>query len=273
MDFDPTLAPRIGIVKKLSDHTSLHGSISYGFSPPTQWEVQTQAGVNPDLKPESGVNYEVGFRGTLLKQRLNVDVSAYNFNLQDAILPRYNEGQQEYFENAGTTNQNGVEALVSFLAINDPAKPLTLLKPWISYTFNDYKFDDYKKEGFEGGGVVTYDYSGNKLTGIAPNIVNVGMDMETQLGLYMMITLNYVDEIPLDDSNSESTKAYTLAGGKFGYRKRIGNHFKLDAFAGIDNAFGAQYSNFLSLNATNGRYYNPGADTNYFGGLSIKYQL
>lgn len=273
MDFDPALAPRIGIVKKLDEYASVHGSISYGFSPPTQWEVQTQAGVNPGLRPESGINYEVGFRGSLLKRRLNVDVTAYNFNLKDAILPRYNGAQQEYFENTGTTIQNGIEGLISFLVVNDPAKPVTLLKPWISYTFNHYKFDDYKKESIAGGEVIINDYSGNKITGIAPNILNAGIDMETRFGGYLMATLNYVDRVPLDDGNTHFVDAYVLLGGKIGYERNIGAHFHLDVFAGIDNALGTKYNNFLSLNAFDGSYYNPGADTNYFGGVSIKYNL
>ncbi len=273
MDFDPALAPRVGLVKKLNEHTSVHGSVSYGFSPPTQWEVQTQAGVNPDLRPESGVNYEAGFRGSLLKQRLNADITAYHFSLKDAILPRYNEGQQEYFVNTGTTRQDGVEALISFLVVNDPSQLVSLLKPWVSYTFNDYKFDDYRKESFEAGEVVVYNYSGNRITGIAPNILNAGVDMDTRFGSYVMITFNYVDETPLDDENSRFVDAYALLGGKIGYRKDVGKHFTLDAFAGIDNAFGARYNNFLALNAFDGRYYNPGAGTNYFGGISLKYDL
>lgn len=273
MNFDPALAPRIGIVKKLDEYASVHGSISYGFSPPTQWEVQTQAGVNPGLRPESGINYEVGFRGSLLNRRLNVDVTAYNFNLKDAILPRYNEAQQEYFENTGTTIQNGIEGLLSFLVVNDSSKPVTLLKPWISYTFNNYKFDDYKKERITGGEVTVNDYSGNRITGIAPNILNAGIDMETRFGGYLMATLNYVDDIPLDDGNTHFASAYLLVGAKIGYERNIGKHFSLDAFAGIDNALGTKYNNFLSLNAFDGSYYNPGADTNYFGGVSIKYNL
>lgn len=273
IDFDPTFAPRIGLVKKINGYTSVHGSVSYGFSPPTQWEVQTQAGVNPDLKPESGTNYEIGYRGSMLKQRLNVDVTAYRFNLQDAILPRYNEAQQEFFENTGTTKQTGVEALISFLAINDQTKPITLVKPWVSYTFNDYTFDDYKKESFEDGGVVVYDYSGNEITGIAPTVLNAGIDMETRFGIYLMTTFNYVGETPLNDGNTEFAESYTLLGGKLGYRKAIGQHFKLDAFAGIDNALDEEYNNFLTLNAFGGRYYNPAAGTNYFGGISLKYQL
>ena len=53
----------------------------------------------------------------------------------------------------------------------------------------------------------------------------------------------------------------------------VWKHLALDVYAGIDNALGAKYNNFLALNAFDESYYNPGADTNYFGGISLKYDL
>lgn len=273
MDFDPSFAPRIGIVKKIHDRVAVHGSIGYGFSPPTQYEVQTQAGINESLKAEEGINYEAGIRGSLLNQKLNLDVTAYTFHLRNAILPRYNEAQEEYFQNTGTTRQNGIEALLSYIVVKSDETFITTLKPWISYTYNDYTFHDYRKESLMGNEIISHDYSGNRITGIPSHLLNAGINMETKVGLYLMSTMNFVDEIPLMDDNSVYTEKYTVVGGKIGFKKKVFSQLTLDTFAGIDNAINARYNNFLSLNAFDGRFYNPAPTRNFFGGLSVKYNF
>ncbi len=270
--FDPSFAPRIAVVKKLSDNVSVHGSVSYGFSPPTQWEVQTQAGINPRLEAEHGTNYEAGMRGSVLQGLINFDVSGYTFNLKNAILPRYNDAQQEFFENTGSTQQNGFEAILSFLPIHTTGA-VRLLKPWVSYTYNHYTFDEYKKEILNGGEVVTLNYSGNKITGIPSHILNWGIDLQTAAGIYGSTTLNYVSEIPLTDANSVEAKAYTTVAAKLGWKTKLGRSLGIDGFLAVDNAFNASYNNFLSLNASDNRYYNPAAERNFFGGISINYQI
>jgi iron complex outermembrane receptor protein len=272
-DFAPTFAPRIGLVKKIGEQIAVHGSVGYGFSPPSTWEIQTQAGINRNLNPESGINYEVGFRGTTLKNKLNFDVSTYMFQLTNAILPRVNEAQQTFFENTGSTDQFGIEAMISYLVFNDETKVISLLKPWISYTFNDYKFNDYKTESFSWStfSVETQDFSGNRIPGVAPNILNVGIDLETRFGLYMITTLNFIDQMYLNNDNSKSVSSYTLLGSRMGYRKVFKKHYGLEIFGGIDNALNADYNIFVTINGFGGRYYNPGPKANYYGGISLKY--
>ncbi len=272
-DFKPTLAPRIGLVKKITEQMALHGSVGYGFSPPSTWEIQTQAGINRNLNPESGINYEVGWRGTALKNKLNFDVSTYVFQLSNAILPKVNEAQQTFFENTGSTNQFGIEALISYLVVNDESKAISLLRPWISYTFNDFKFIDYKTESFSWSefSVVTQDFSGNRIPGVAPNIINVGFDLETNFGFNMITTLNFVDAMYLNNENARQVNAHTLLGSRLSWSKVIKKHYRLEIFGGIENALNADYNIFVSINGFGGQYYNPGPSTNYYSGLSLKY--
>lgn len=267
-DFKPTFAPRIGLVKMIGEQMAVHGSVGYGFSPPSTWEIQTQAGINRNLNPESGINYEVGFRGTTFKNKLNFDVSTYMFQLSNAILPRVNEAQQTFFENTGSTDQFGVEAMISYLVFNDETKVISLLKPWINYTFNDYKTESFSWSTFS---VVTQDFSGNRIPGVAPNILNIGVDLETKFGLYMITTLNFVDAMYLNNDNSKSVNSYTLLGSRMGYRKVFKKHFGFEVFGGVDNALNADYNIFVTINGFDGRYYNPGPTANFYGGLSLKY--
>jgi iron complex outermembrane receptor protein len=273
--FDPAISPRVALLKKFNDNKSVFASVSYGFSPPTQYEVQTQAGVNPGLKPEHGWNYEIGTRGNVLKSRFNYDVVAYYFHLKNAILPRINAADQEYFENSGSTNQYGVEAVLSYVIASNSEKTISLLKPWISYTYNHYRFRNYRKESYNWvtSSVTVFDYSGKKVTGIAPNIIAAGMDVESKYGFYFNLTYNFFDAIPLTDDNSIFVKSYSVMHSRLGFRKIFFKHLATDIYYGLNNITDEKYNNVLSLNATGGRYYNPAAGRNYFTGVSLKYIL
>ncbi len=179
VNFTTTVSPRIALVKTFNKTLAAHASVSFGFSPPAIDEAKNADGsFNKDLKPEHGVNYEVGLRSTSLNERLNVDVSVYEMNLTDAILPYYNQYGGESYRNAGNTNQKGIEATVHYLVVQNTSSVVTLLKPWISYTYSDYHFKSYVEESFDytNNATIKTDVSGKKVTGVSPNMLNAGVD-------------------------------------------------------------------------------------------------
>ncbi len=281
LQFPAKTSPRVGIVKTLSDNLAVHGSMSYGYSPPPVWEINNYDGtLNKDIKPEDGMNYEIGVRGDLLKGKFNFDITAYQMYLKNAIVPVANLSGTTAYKNAGLTNQKGIEALLSYLIINYPAKPISFLKPWVSYTYNHYIFKDYKTQSFDWNtsSVITVDNSGNHVTGVVPNSLSAGIDLDTKYGLYFNTLFYYYDKIPLNDANTYYSDAYSLLNVKIGCRKNI-KRCSLDLFGGINNLLDTHYSSLLLYNAdanANGaspQFYNPSAGINYYGGLTLKYHL
>ncbi|MEJ7737405.1 MAG: SusC/RagA family TonB-linked outer membrane protein [Chitinophagaceae bacterium] len=70
---------------------------------------------NADLKPERTKSYEVGLEASFLNSRLGFDVSYYNTQTIDQILPAsvsFATGYNFKFVNAGTIKNNGVELSV-----------------------------------------------------------------------------------------------------------------------------------------------------------------
>ncbi|MDQ3534142.1 MAG: TonB-dependent receptor plug domain-containing protein, partial [Bacteroidota bacterium] len=193
--FDPVLAPRIGLVKKLNENMALHGSISYGFSPPTIDEVRTNEGsINEGLEAERGYNFEIGFRGNTLNNRLNFDITTYSFQLRETIVNRTDISSVVLFMNAGATSQRGVEALLNYRFVDDPGAFLALVKVQNSTTYNYYKFLEYQRRDT--------DFSGNFLTGVAPFVNVFTLDAALRGGFYTSWTYNYTDRIPLNDANT-----------------------------------------------------------------------
>jgi iron complex outermembrane receptor protein len=237
--------------------------VSFGFSPPTLTEVLPSAGIfNNNLNAEQGINYEAGLRGTVKK--LTFDITAYSLLLRETIVRRSNEGGAEFFTNAGKTDQKGLETSASYQLIHQPAALVSDLRLWSSYTYNHYRFKNYFQN--------ETNLSNNRLPAVAPNTVVAGIDATSRIGLYTNITFNFTDFIPLNDANTVYANDYALLGGRLGYRKNLGQ-LLLDVFAGVDNVLNETYSLGNDINAFGGRYFNPAAGINYYGGVSLKYDF
>lgn len=261
--FQTQWMPRIGLVKTF-DNLALHGSLSYGFSPPTLEEVRTNEGsINLDLEPEKGINYEAGVRGKAFENRLSFDITLFYLRLAETIVDYTSERGTDLFQNAGSTNQMGVEAGINYVLINDPYAMVSELNIHVNYAYHHFEFNNYIKS--------EDDFSGNRVTGVAPHTLWTGVDLTTELGFYGNINYNYTDKIPLNDANEVFAKSYDLITSKIGYKKNIQDRFILNLFAGVDNLLDEKYSLGNDLNPFGGRYFQPAPERNYYGGLSVAY--
>ena len=164
------------------------------------------------------------------------------------------------FRNAGSTDQKGVEASVDYAILRNSAGFLKDLLIGTAYTGQFFTFKDYQKED--------NDFSGNDLTGVPPNNLVSRLDLNTSIGIYLNLTHQFTDEIPLNDANTVFQDAYNLANLRFGYRKTF-DSLDLEIFAGVDNMLDESYSLGNYLNAFGGRYYQPAPTRNWYGGVKL----
>ena len=258
--FDPIVIPRIALVYKVNQWSGIHGSISSGFSPPTIAEVRTNEGsINLDLEAERGINYEAGYRGKF--GIFNVDVTAFYFQLDQTITSYTNEQGVVLFRNAGSTDQKGVEVSLDYVLLRNQNTFFQEVKLNHAFTGHYFSFGNY-----ESGG---NDFSGNQLTGVAPNtLVNI-LDIRTKPGFYLNFTHQYVDEIPLNDANTVFQDAYNLVGSRIGWRSTLGSRWDVEAYGGVDNLLDEQYSLGNDLNAFANRYFQPAPGINFYGGMKV----
>jgi iron complex outermembrane recepter protein len=259
------LSPRIALLKKFKENLAIHASVSRGFSPPTVTEYVTgyrSPSYFAKLAPEKGINYEVGSKGNLFKNKLNFDLALYSFQLQDVIVRSVNEAGVEVFTNAGLTQQNGAELTLNSLIINNlESKSINRLKGFASLTFNDFKFKNYvlDKVNFEG----------KKLVGTPPKFFTIGLDLDAFRGLYLNSTLNFVDKIPLNNANTVYADAYTILAARIGYRFNL-KHLSADFYAGGDNLLDQKYSLGNDYNAVGNRFFNPAVTRNFYFGMNLE---
>jgi len=105
--FGTELVPMGGLSYVLTDNTSLKASVSKGFRSPTIMEMYLYA-PNPDLQPERMINYELSWLQSLLKNKLNLELTAFKVkgeNLIQVVVPPVPAKRQ----NVGTFDNQGIE--------------------------------------------------------------------------------------------------------------------------------------------------------------------
>jgi iron complex outermembrane recepter protein len=262
--FDPIVIPRLAINYQLNQISSVFGSVSSGFSPPTIDEVRTNEGsLNLDLEAEKGINYEIGYR--LGTKRLSGDISLFYFKLDETITTFTNEQGVVLFRNAGSTNQKGLETAIDYSFIKNTTGWIRNLSLGTAITWYDFEFKNYKKQN--------NDFSGNALTGVPPKTFVTRLDFRTGPGFYLNFTHQLVDEIPLNDANTVYQEAYNLVNLRIGWSRWIAGNWELEAFVGVDNLLDESYSLGNDLNAFAGRFYQPAPTRNYYGGIKVGFNF
>lgn len=238
-------------------------SISKGYSPPTLAEFRASDNIiNTNLKAEFGWNYEAGLSFQDSRKRLTLQGSTYYFQLQHAIVRRLTPTDQEFFINAGGTDQFGTEFQVSWLAFEaTKGEWFKELRFGSSFSYSRYRFRDFQN--------ASNDYSGNALTGV-PKQTNVNnISMNFLKGIFLFAQHSFVSAIPLNDANTFYSRSYHLFDLKTGIRNVAMLKANWSFSIGINNILNRQYSLGNDLNAIGNRYYNPAATRNYFTNLSV----
>ncbi|WMI67119.1 TonB-dependent receptor [Aestuariibaculum sp. YM273] len=266
--FKNILSPTFGLTHSISENINLYSNISHGFSPPTTTETLLPDGlINPNIKPETGWNFEIGSRSTFFNNRLLCYVSAYRLNISDLLVAK-RTGNDEYIGlNAGKTQHDGIELSGTFKWFKNKTYQLNTN---LTYSLNHYKFKDY----VDGEN----NYSGNDLTGVPNHVFNLELDFKTPLGFYGNLLFQNIGSIPITDSNDLYTDSYNLTNFKIGWLKKLNKKLNINVFLGLNNIFDTAYASQILINATgfNGaqpRYYYPGTPVNYYSGINISYNI
>jgi iron complex outermembrane recepter protein len=261
--FSNELAPRIAISKKITPDILLYASISKGFSPPAVAEVlPSTTSINTDLQPENGISYEAGIKSSFFNKRLYLEVIGFYFELENAIVDRKDSSNNDYYVNAGSSTQKGIESQLSYQLLPSAFGLINSARIWAAYTLDNFTYGDFKK--------ANVDYDGKHFPGVANNTFTGGVDLNSRPGIFLHLTYYYSDKMPLDDANTSYAGAYQLVGGRIGYATTLQKLY-LTFFTGVNNAFNAKYSLGDDINAAAGRYYNAAPTANYFVGLTLNY--
>jgi len=282
--FDPALTPRVAVTKQLGDHASVYAGVSTGYTPPLLSNTIASDGtVDLSLKPERAVQYEIGAQGSWMGSRLTAQADLFDVENTDKLVSQ-TSGSVTFTTNAGKQRDQGFEGSVSYRLVDAPDQGVSLVRPWLSYTWTRSVFVDFKSNNNDDS--TTVSYAGNAVPRVPRNLVSAGIDVATGPGFSLHATYQHVDRVPVTFDNTTWVRGYDLLGAKVDYQRKLARHWRLEAAVGGDNLLGSTYYNFLFVGAnykglaqaadggTGDGYIIPGPyDATLYGSLSLQLVL
>jgi iron complex outermembrane receptor protein len=144
---------------------ALFATVGSSFETPTTTELANpggSGGFNQSLKPQTAVNYEVGFKtGT---ERLYFEIAAFQIDLKKELVPYELPGSpgRTFYENAGRSTRNGLETLISWTGSSGFGVDASL-------TWSDFELDRIKVSKMKIYRDAIIAYKSNP-TGVRPKI-------------------------------------------------------------------------------------------------------
>jgi len=263
--FKTKLMPKLATSYLITKDFSARASVAKGYSPPTLAEVRPSDNIiNTELNAEAGWNYEGGLRFESTNKRFYVDANLFYFGLEETIVRRLNDNDNEYFINAGGTKQFGAELQTALwlLKNNDATGILNGIQLRNSYTYSNFKFSNFN--GTEGN------FTNNKLSGVPAHVLTSGINLDFKKNIYFYAQHYFTAALPLNDANTAFAERYHLVELKAGITQIKLGKTQLGFNVGINNLLNKSYSLGNDLNAVGNRYFNPAAKRNFYTGVSVK---
>jgi iron complex outermembrane receptor protein len=252
-------SPMAGVNWALREAVNLYGNVSTSFDPPATTELANPdgpTGFNQELESQTATNYEAGVKG-LLTGRFRYELALFHIDVKDEIVPFELEGSgQSFFQNAGKSTHDGVEASVS-------VEVLPGLVAGAAYTWSDFTFDEFRGAGGEV-------YDGNRIPGVPEHLFNLDLAWSHSSGFHAGWDFLYVGKFYANNANTVETDSYLVSNLRAGYRWEI-DQWVLEPFLGINNLFDREYMSNVRLNASFGRYYEPAPERNVYAGVTLRY--
>jgi iron complex outermembrane receptor protein len=156
--------PSAGFAWKFANSATWKGNISKGFRSPTIRELFLW-GPNPELDPESIINYETGFSSSFFSRKMNAEITFFYVKGDNLIVTIPMQG----LRNAGKISNKGIEFLVN----TQPVKNLNLEA---TYSFIDMKNPVYATPEHHLYFSANYGWKKLQVMGSIQQIVNLDND-------------------------------------------------------------------------------------------------
>ena len=267
-NFDLIALPSLDLRYSFPGGNQIYANLSRGYSNPNLEETLTPEGViNPDIRQETGMNYELGTRISSRNGSFWMTAALYRMDINNLLIAERVGEDQFIGRNAGKTQHQGLELDMNVLF---RLSPHFRLIPFLSYSLSDHSFVEFVDAG--------EDYSGNPLTGVPRHRANFGLRFNHENGFYWNNTVQYVGEIPLRDDASLYSDAFGVYNTRLGMRKELGTQLSLNLSFGVNNVFDKRYAQSVLINAigfggNEPRYFYPGNDRNYYANIVLSYSL
>lgn len=251
--------PSVALSWAITPEWSTYASYSKGFETPTFTEMAYPstgaAGINFNLKPATSDNYELGLKTD--NQLGQFTAAIFQSKTQDDIVSDQGNNGRNTFRNADQTLREGLELSWNKNLWRD-------LTAQASYSYLDATFD----ADIQAIGDKPFIASGNAIPGVAKNQAFVALAWQPETGFNAGLDIRYMDQIYVDDINSDAASSYTVTSANVGYVWK-NNDWKIRSYARVDNLFDKHYAGSVIVNDGNSRFFEPADGVNWSAGLSV----
>ncbi|MGE4288501.1 MAG: TonB-dependent receptor [Salinivirgaceae bacterium] len=267
--YQPVLSPFLGFSFPIKKNAVVYVSTGHGFSAPSVEETLMPEGeINPDLKPESGYNTELGFRWKAWQSKLYVDAALYYLWATNLLVTERISESVFFGKNAGSTRHAGLELSVALKLNQSKANRMPAVDFNASYSFARHQFKNYTDNG-----VVL---NGNYLAGIPRHQLWASLELQFKKNWYTQVNFQWIGSRYLTDKNTEKNGSYQVTHLRIGQEFNGFMQSKINWSIGINNLFNQAYASMILINAPsiNGqlpRYYYPGTPVNMYGRVSFSF--
>ena len=240
--FGTVFTPHIAL-QKVYKNQIFNLSYSEGYNAPTTataFVAGTANSVNDNLLPEKAKMWDFSVHGLIAKTRLDYQISLFNIDISNKLTQLKPDGVNTAWQNTGKQRNKGFEASLGY--VYEGLGFIKTIKPFVNYSYYNFKYTDFKT--ILGG--TLNDYSGKQVVGVAKNKYAVGLDFDTNFGLYLINTYNYLGSVYADFANTRQVKSFGLLNSKIGYKKSFGK-WNADVFLAGNNLTNQTNYTFLFL--------------------------
>lgn len=260
VNFDPVVTPRIALVKSFGKAIHLRGSLGYGFSPPTSWEVIRDNGtIDDELEPEKVMNVEAGANFQINSPVHKVQIALYRSNYSNMIIPGLDTSGVVDYTNTDRAIAYGLEVEINgrIHGPKDHWEKNFDIQPWCALTLQDYRFS--KGE-----------FSGNLVPGISGMTLASGIAAAFRKDYQLRTGLWYWGPMELDQANTAQSVGAVTWNFSGTYRMEFMRYrIRANISGGVNNILNSRYTSFHSINDPGRRFFNPTAGRNYFLRLEV----
>src|SRR5690606_14888682 len=169
---------------------------------------------NSDILPEIGINYEIGFKGNFLTNKIYTEVNLYATTIKNLLVARRVAEDQYVGINAGESLHQGIEFLINGKIVSTEK---IQLNSYISGSINHFEFVDFMDND--------ENFSGNQLPSVPEFQWNFGLDFMAR-SFTFSTSYRTVGKMFLNDANSLSSQPYQLLDINTNYTLSIWKNLK-----------------------------------------------
>lgn len=243
-------SPVAGLMYRALPGLNLYATYGRGFETPTLAELAYRPvglGPNFDLKPARSRQWELGVKAMPFGwSRLNF--ALFHIRTRDEIVVASAIGGRTTFRNASDTERDGFE-----VSWDLPLRPD--LAVYLSATRVDAKFAGSAN-------------AGNFLPAVPRDVLYAEATWRhASSGFAAAFDIRRSSRLYVDDANSDSAEAYTLANLRAGF-EQSGRGWKLAQFVRVENLFDRRYIGSVIVADGNQRFFEPSPRRHAIVGLS-----